>query len=146
MLIVLDFSVSAFLSCSYLDSWNFQNFPHRKVRARSNQRYNQQLPDENLKLNCKYVSIWMCVIMTCAWLFLLSYMLAVVHSEYHKLTKDYEKCKWKTWCILFLLFRFVEYRKGHCHWVTLISFKISLLNVVYASPFMASTLPLNPAS
>lgn len=65
----------------------------RKVRSRSNQRYNQQPNDDKLKLNCKYVSVWMGITFSCAWLFLLSYIVAVVHSEYHKMTKDVEKCE-----------------------------------------------------
>lgn len=36
----------------------------------------------------------MCVTLSCAWLFALSYMLAIVHSEYHELNKDVKKCKY----------------------------------------------------
>lgn len=36
----------------------------------------------------------MCVILTCAWLFSLSYMLAIIHSEYQELNIDMKKCKY----------------------------------------------------
>lgn len=36
----------------------------------------------------------MCVILTCAWLFSLSYMLAIIHSEYQGLNIDMKKCKY----------------------------------------------------
>lgn len=65
----------------------------RKTRPKSN-RLNHETDEDDVKLNCKYISIWMCVTLSCAWLFALSYMLAIVHSEYHELNKDVKKCKY----------------------------------------------------
>lgn len=65
----------------------------RKTRPKIN-RLNHHDSDDFGKLNCKYVSIWMCVILTCAWLFSLSYMLAIIHSEYQELNIDMKKCKY----------------------------------------------------
>lgn len=66
----------------------------RKVRSSSNQRFNQQQTNEADKLQCRYVSIWMCAIISCAWLFLLSYIVAIIHAEHYRLTKDIEHRKY----------------------------------------------------
>ncbi|XP_055295391.1 uncharacterized protein LOC129565059 isoform X2 [Sitodiplosis mosellana] len=63
----------------------------RKTRPKPNSRFNDQETDDFFKFNCKYVSIWMCVTLSGVWLFLLSYMLAIVHSEFHELNKDVKK-------------------------------------------------------
>lgn len=65
----------------------------RKTRPKSN-RLNHHETDDYVKINCKYISIWMCVTLSGAWLFSLSYMLAIVHSEYHELNKDVKKRKY----------------------------------------------------
>lgn len=64
----------------------------RKTRPKTN-RLNHHDTDDFDKFNCKYLSIWMCAAFSCAWLFLLSYMLAIVHSEYQELNIDMKKCK-----------------------------------------------------
>lgn len=80
------------------ERWKKNNYLislRRKTRPKSNSRFNQQETEEFFKFNCKYVSIWMCVTLSGAWLFSLSYMLAIVHSEFHELNKDVKKCKYE---------------------------------------------------
>lgn len=77
-------------------------FLHRKVRSRSNQRYTNQQTDEADKLQCRYVSLWLCIIISSAWLLVLSYIVAVIHAEHNRLVKDTEHCKYS----VFAIFRF----------------------------------------
>lgn len=53
----------------------------------------------------------MCVALSCAWLFSLSYMLAIVHSEFQELSIDLKKCKYDLdrgiLCMLIFFFCFV---------------------------------------
>lgn len=38
----------------------------------------------------------MCIVLSCAWLFSLSYILAIVHTEFKELNIDMKKCKYHT--------------------------------------------------
>lgn len=70
-------------------------FVFRKTRPKTN-RLNHHESDDFVKINCKYVSIWMCIVLSCAWLFSLSYILAIVHTEFKELNIDMKKCKYHT--------------------------------------------------
>lgn len=73
--------IHCFLSYSYC----------RKVRLRNAQsgRYAQ----EETQATCRNLSIWLAILMSNVWLFILSYMLAVVHTENRRLEVEIKQGK-----------------------------------------------------
>ena len=53
----------------------------------------QQAANNQDIVPCKNLSLWIAILMTCGWLFILSYMTAVVHTENRRLEIQVQKCK-----------------------------------------------------
>lgn len=68
----------------------------------------------------------MCVALSCAWLFSLSYMLAIVHSEYQELNIDLKKCKYQKYHSFYCAVKMIDEKKTQFACERIVNTKIVL--------------------
>lgn len=71
-------------------------FYYRKTRLRTPSNRLQESLQSDQSLPCyKNLGLWIAIFMTCGWLFILSYMTTVIHSENNRLKIEVQTCKYR---------------------------------------------------